>query len=465
MDDNYDPMKDIRPRVTVADALFYKSQLTPLPDWLLPALGYTTANGESGNGHADPEAIIRQGKRDVTLTSMAGAMRAKGFTEAAILSALLVENENRCIPCLSTAQVEKIAHSVARYDPDPFANVIIKGVTPANGQHGGATAAPEPQTVEIIRVPASQLVAAEPHAAWFWRGYMAKGGITLFSALWKSGKTTLLAHLLKGLGDGGSFCGQQVQPARVVYVTEESQSLWAARRDKVRFGDWCEFIIKPFMQKPTFSQWYAFIDALRESLEKNPADLLIFDPISNLWPVKDENSASEVTTALMPLRTLDPNECRHLTLVHHLRKGDGLEATGSRGSGALTGFVDTILELRRFHASDNKDRRRVLTAHGRYEETPAELVVQLSNDGSAYTTHGDRAECAERDIIKTIIETLPVTPPGITIDQLEERWPGETSPKSQRLKDALREGTNNGLWIREGSGLRGSPFMYYRPAR
>lgn len=459
-----DPMKDIRPRVTPEIALAMKARLQPLPDWLLAALGYTACNGENGGGadHAEPEAIIRQGKRDVTLTSMAGAMRAKGFSEGAILSALLVENENRCIPCLSTAQVEKIAESVARYEPDPFAHVTFKNVTPAGANGHAANGPPETaaETVEIVRILASQLKAAEHNDEWLWKGYMARGGITLFSALWKAGKTTLLAHLLSLFGRGGTFCGQAVTPARVVYVTEESQALWAGRRDKAGFGDWCEFVIRPFTQKPSFNQWYAFINALAESLRQRPADLVVFDPLTNLWPVKDENSAAEVTTALMPLRTLDPNECRNLTLVHHLRKGDGLEATGSRGSGALTGFVDTILELRRFQTGDAKDRRRVLTTHGRYDDTPAEAVIELTDN--RYALHGTRSEVASVDAIQTLIGLMPLAPPGMTQAELYDRWPdGANKPNRNRFLDSLRHGVNVGFWRMEGSGNRNDPIRYH----
>jgi hypothetical protein len=454
-----DPMKDRRPHVTAET--WTKPVLCPLPDWLLPAMGYTVCNGEAGNGHAEPEAVIRQGKRDVTLTSMAGTMRNKGFSEAAILSALLVENETRCIPCLSTDQVEKIAHSVARYEPDPFAHITFKNVTAAgaNGHAANGHSETAAETAEIVRILASQLKAAEHKDEWIWNGYMARGGITLFSALWKAGKTTLLAHLLASFGQDETFCGQAVRPARVVYVTEESQALWAGRRDKVGFGDWCEFVIRPFNQKPSFNQWYAFLNALAESLRQRPADLVVFDPITNLWPVKDENSAAEVTTALMPLRTLDPNECRNLTLVHHLRKGDGLEATGSRGSGALTGFVDTIVELRRFQAADNKDRRRVLTAHGRYDDTPAEAVVELTDHG--YALHGTRSEVASVDAMQVLMQILPPSAPGLTQKDLYEKWPEGSKPNRNRFLDALRHGVNVGFWRMGGSGNRGDPIRYY----
>ena len=56
-------------------------------------------------------------QRNATLTSLAGAMRRKGFGEAAIHAALLAENAERCHPPLPEAEIARIARSVSRYAP------------------------------------------------------------------------------------------------------------------------------------------------------------------------------------------------------------------------------------------------------------------------------------------------------------------------------------------------------------
>jgi hypothetical protein len=88
--------------------------------------------------------------------------------------------------------------------------------------------------------------------------------------------------------------------------------------------------------------------------------MVVFDTLSNLWPVKNENDASEVQAALMPLRALTTSG-RSLFAVHHLTKAGGAEATASRGSGALAAFVDVILELRRLDPNDPTNRQRVVS--------------------------------------------------------------------------------------------------------
>jgi hypothetical protein len=46
---------------------------------------------------------------------------------------------------------------------------------------------------------------------WIWHGLLAPGKVTLLTSLWKSGKTTLLAHLLAQRGR--EFLGLAVTPA------------------------------------------------------------------------------------------------------------------------------------------------------------------------------------------------------------------------------------------------------------
>ena len=94
--------------------------LAPLPAWLIDLL---VANRQQPKrqGHepiATNEAIP-EGARNDTLARIAGAMRRRGCSEAAILAALLTENDQRCQPPLPESEVERIARSIASYPPSP----------------------------------------------------------------------------------------------------------------------------------------------------------------------------------------------------------------------------------------------------------------------------------------------------------------------------------------------------------
>jgi len=85
----------------------------PLPAWIAAKLMEPTsrANG-SGN---DQNHKIPIGQRNLTLTSLAGAMRRRGVSEAAILAALREHNQQCCDPPLADHEVQTIAASVSRY--------------------------------------------------------------------------------------------------------------------------------------------------------------------------------------------------------------------------------------------------------------------------------------------------------------------------------------------------------------
>ncbi|MDE2101742.1 MAG: bifunctional DNA primase/polymerase [Patescibacteria group bacterium] len=61
---------------------------------------------------------IGAGERDVTLASLAGSMRRRGFDFDEIVGALQVTNFKRCDPPLAIADVDRIAKSICRYQPD-----------------------------------------------------------------------------------------------------------------------------------------------------------------------------------------------------------------------------------------------------------------------------------------------------------------------------------------------------------
>lgn len=90
------------------------------PEWLLSLLRETPSGPmlvTSKLGGAIPE-----GKRNSTLTSLAGTMRRRAMSQTAIEAALLEENRQRCQPPLAEAEVRRIVASTARYSiPQPAA--------------------------------------------------------------------------------------------------------------------------------------------------------------------------------------------------------------------------------------------------------------------------------------------------------------------------------------------------------
>lgn len=264
------------------------------------------------------------------------------------------------------------------YQSDSGGSAPIATFAPATPV-GGATVAANPK--RIYR----WLDELEPPKIvdnWVWKGYLARNSITLMSAYWKAGKTTLLTHLLRECQTGGELFGQQVDPTTVLYITEEHERLWYDRREKLGLDKarrTTGIITQPFKSRPSMVQWAQLIEQVADCVKNEGFGLVVLDTLGKLWPVKEENDASGVEEALMPLwRIADAGAS--VLLVHHMRKSGGQEFTASRGSGSLPSFVDLILEFERVNKDSKTCAKRRITANGRYDETPRERSAELRND-------------------------------------------------------------------------------------
>jgi hypothetical protein len=328
-----------------------------------------------------------------------------------------------------------------------------------------------------VPVPIGELELPGPGGvSWVWDGFLARDAVTLFSALPKCGKTTLLAHLLAALPAGGDFCGRPLAPGRAVVVSEEPSGVWASRREEVGVpADAVRVITRNKMARcGSLEEWAEFVAFLAEQCDADPADLVVFDTLANLWPVKDENSAAEVGAALAVLHKLTAG--RSVLLVHHLRKSDGAEGTGSRGSGALAGFVDVIVELRRQKPSaDPSQRKRVLSGYGRYDAIPTEWVIELTEGNPSRDREG--ADCrshfvavgeggsrpdrdgALRQAILGLLSEAAAEGLGLTRKEIWESLPGAVRRNEPRVREVIEAGVGK-LWRKEDRGPRKGGAVY-----
>ncbi|MBR59539.1 MAG: hypothetical protein CMH54_16180 [Myxococcales bacterium] len=125
--------------------------LAEWPEWLLELM--EVKNGQLRESAPPVEGEIAAGKRNTTLASLAGSMRQRGMGESAIFAALLIENEQRCKPPLSEAEVRKIATSVAQYEPgQPENGRLFMKVNAGKGQDIHEDISTYPYAIEDGRI-------------------------------------------------------------------------------------------------------------------------------------------------------------------------------------------------------------------------------------------------------------------------------------------------------------------------
>jgi len=188
----------------------------------------------------------------------------------------------------------------------------------------------------------------------------------------KAGKTTLLSHVLARFNQGGQLAGLAVAPGRALVVSEEAASDWGARCRRLALGQHHSCRIAE--DSAFFGIWCRI--------------LVVFDTLAKLLPGYAETCAPKMLDCLLPLQAL-ANLGPAVWLLYHPAKGKPADGQAARGSGALTGFADVILELSCYRRARNRDWRRRICAYSRYVETPRHLILEPSlQSASVWRTNG-----------------------------------------------------------------------------
>jgi hypothetical protein len=298
---------------------------------------------------------------------------------------------------------------------------------------------------------------------WVWHGYIAAGATTLLTSRWKAGKTTLLSVLLTRLGRGGELAGAAVRAGKVVVVSEEAPDLWARRGEKLGFGSHLGFFCRPFLGKPSADQWLDLIDRLADIHRKRKLALVVIDPLANVLPGADENGAAAMIAALAPLQRLTAAGLAVL-ILHHPRKDSKSSDPEPRGSGALPGFVDVLIDLDEPRVVG--DRRRRVRAVSRFEETPGERLIELTADGTDYTVienPGGEEFTAGWEVLRMVLDEARKK---MTRRDMLKLWPPDfPKPSDGTVWRWLDRAVELGHISRQGTGRRNEPFEYWMPER
>src|SRR5204862_7541827 len=128
--------------------------------------------------------------------------------------------------------------------------------------------------------------------------------------------------------------------------------------------------------RPAPAAWAYLIDHALDLRAAGQLDLFAVDPLASFLPGRSESDAGTLLEMLQPLQRLAAAGAAVL-ILHHPRKKPSDEGSSARGSGALLGFVDIILELHRVGQLHSDERRRRLIGLSRHADTPRKLVYEF----------------------------------------------------------------------------------------
>jgi hypothetical protein len=139
-----------------------REQLPEPPAWLLAQLVEDAPSSPTSPRVATGAVESNQipsGQRNATLARLGGSMRRMGMSRDEILAALQQANRDRCVPPLGPAEVERIAASVARYEPDQVSVALIEDhysqdfSAPVADAPVAVFTDPGPLPTELLRIP------------------------------------------------------------------------------------------------------------------------------------------------------------------------------------------------------------------------------------------------------------------------------------------------------------------------
>ena len=241
------------------------------------------------------------------------------------------------------------------------------------------------------RTPGEVAAHTPESPEWLVHGYLARGAITEIDGKIKaSGKTTLATHLIAAVLGGRPFLDQPTTSTNVVYLTEQTPQTFRQALSRAKLFEVGSRILILFRAEIDGWPWDALIQAVAEDAQRDGYGLLVVDTLGKLAGIVNENDAGEGARAMTPLQTAAHHGLSVLVLRHD-RKGGGDVGESGRGSSAISGDVDIIVQLRRSQGNAPSSRRMLETL-SRYDETPERLVVEL--------TEGEYVVLGEHEAVK-----------------------------------------------------------------
>lgn len=241
--------------------------LAELPHWFRDLLTTRTERQRTD----EPGAVIPEGRRDETLASLAGSMRARGHTKEEIAAALLVTNRDRCVPPLDERDVRRIAWSISQYEAG-------KGAFVGNGESRHAEGLDGRVLLDNV------LASPIPPPDWLIDGFLVRGFVHLLYGESGHGKTTVGLEFIRQLISRG-------EP--VVFIDEESGHLKIAGLlqdmgvDSV--DEHLHYFQMPGVRRDDIDKLFGYVDGVRPAL-------VIFDSLTDQMSNfgLDDNKAVEV---------------------------------------------------------------------------------------------------------------------------------------------------------------------------
>lgn len=317
------------------------------------------------------------------------------------------------------------------------------------------------QDVRAERIPvfrtAAEIALAVPAAVtWYLAGYFPENSLVDLASKPKEGKTTWLLAACRAILHGDPFMGLPTQKTPIMYLTEQNETTFRKALARVGLLE-CEGLAVLFWKEAYGLPWPRLMEHVRNECVRRGVKLLIVDTFHQFAGLEGDSENSAGAT-LEAMRSLQEVRDAGITVVtsRHERKSGGVVGEAARGSSAFAGAVDVLIVMRRTAGNNPRRSGRVLTSISRFDETPEELVIELTPDG--YVAHGADQALALADAKAAILSRAPRSEAEArTMDDLTEGLRVARTTAQRAIESLGKEGQI----VQVGKGVKGDPIRYY----
>jgi hypothetical protein len=310
------------------------------------------------------------------------------------------DDEQRARLALSVSKAKALELSQNPHELDAILAgdvAVITSVIERGASSSPAAVVPLDPSAISYRTPLEVAASTSEAPDWLVPGYVALGAITeLDGKIKSSGKTTLLVELVRCILDGQPFLGQPTMTTKVTYVTEQQPAPFREALTRAGLLGRGNEVRIAFRADVAHLAWPEMVKRVTDDARHDGYGLVVIDTLGKLAAIREENDAGEGGRVMTPIQ-----DAAHAGLAvivaRHERKSGGEVGESGRGSSAISGDVDIILQLRRPEGNQPKTRR-VIETLSRYTETPEKVVIELTDEG--YVLLGDEEAVALADALK-----------------------------------------------------------------